>query len=62
MPEIDTEAQEGEPQCLDDSMRIRCPPTENENELPAYADELSSIRTARVQNRFIGTSPAWAGN
>src|SRR6202022_4631483 len=57
IPEIETEAQDVERQCLDDSMWMRCPPTTNEIELPAYADELSIISTARKQYRFIGASP-----
>ena len=56
MPETDTDAQEVERQCREASMRIRCPPTENEIELPAYADGLSIISTASKENRFIGAS------
>jgi hypothetical protein len=39
---MDTETQDAERQCLGASIRIRCPPTTNENE-SAWADELSAI-------------------
>src|SRR5436190_13840608 len=42
---IDTERHDGEWQCRGASMRTRCRPTTNENEWPAYADELSTIST-----------------
>src|SRR2546430_660287 len=48
---------EAERQCPEDSMCTRWPPTLNEIERPAWADELSAISTARNQNRFIRTSP-----
>jgi hypothetical protein len=46
MPETETDAQVVERQWLEASMRIRCPPMENEIELPAYADELNAISPA----------------
>jgi hypothetical protein len=53
MPGIDTETQDAELQWLGASMWMWCPPTTNENELPACADELTTISAARYQNRFI---------
>ena len=47
MPETETDAQEVERQWGEASMWIRCPPTLNEIELPARADGLSAISTAR---------------
>jgi len=61
MPETDTEAQDVERQCREDSMCTRWPPTVNEIEPPAYADEQSAISTAKEHNRFIGTSAGDAG-
>lgn len=55
MPEIETEAHEDDRQKREDSMWMRCPPTENENE-PACADELSSVSKASKQNPLIGAS------
>jgi hypothetical protein len=46
MPETDTDAQEVERQWRDASMWIRCPPTENEIELPAWAGALSASNAA----------------
>ena len=46
MPETDTDAQDVERQWLEASIWIRCPPTENEIELPAQAGELSAISPA----------------
>jgi hypothetical protein len=60
-PDIDTEAHDVERQYRDDSMCTRWPPTVNEIEPPACADELSAISTARKQNRFIGASAGDAG-
>jgi hypothetical protein len=44
---LESETHEGERQERGASMRIRCPPTTKENELPACADELSSINTTK---------------
>jgi hypothetical protein len=51
--EIDILAHDTEWQCLGDSMCTRWLPTLNEIDLPAWADELSAISTARKHNRFI---------
>ena len=54
--EIDILAHDSEWQCLEDSMCTRWLPTLNEIDLPAWADELSAISTARKQTRFIEAS------
>ena len=53
---LDTETHVPKRQCLEDSMCTRRPPTLNEIEPPASAEELSAISTARKQNRFIEAS------
>src|SRR5438552_13489458 len=55
-PETETEAQDVERQLRGASIRMRCPPTENEIDSPAQADVVSTIRAARLQSRFIGAS------
>jgi hypothetical protein len=60
-PETDTKAQDTERQCLEDSMCTRWPPSLNETEPPADADEESASSTARKHNRFIGPSAGDAG-
>src|SRR5438552_12417350 len=55
-PETETEAQDVERQLRGGSMRMRCPPTENEIDSPAQADVVSTISAARLQSRFIGAS------
>ena len=52
----ETEAQDVERQLRGASMRMRCPPTENEIDSPAQADVVSTISAARLQSRFIGAS------
>src|SRR5439155_16052464 len=55
-PETETEAQDVERQLRGASMRMRCPPTENEIDSPAQADVVNTISAARLQSRFIGAS------
>jgi hypothetical protein len=47
IPGIDTKTHDREWQCRGASTWTRRRPTTNENELPAYADELSSISTIK---------------